>query len=93
MLFTPKFEIKSFMPKKPLILVTNNDITAPGIRNLIQVMQTIGEVVVVAPDGPQSGKGHAITIDATLALNKVREPSAGRRIRMFEHLQIVLSWR
>ena len=39
--------------KKPLILITNDDgITAPGIRTLIQVMNTLGEVVVVAPDAP-----------------------------------------
>ncbi len=55
------------MSKKPLILVTNDDgITAPGIRTLIKVMNRIGDVVVVAPDGPQSGMGHAITIDDTL---------------------------
>ena len=49
---------------KPLILVTNDDgINAPGIRNLISVMKEIGDVVVVAPDSPQSGMGHAITIN------------------------------
>ena len=38
------------MTKKPLILVTNDDgINAPGIRTLIQIMNTIGDVVVVAP--------------------------------------------
>ena len=53
--------------KKPLILVTNDDgITAPGLRTLIHVMNKIGEVVVVAPDSPQSGMGHAITISDTL---------------------------
>lgn len=53
--------------KKPLILVTNDDgITAPGIRALIEVMKEIGEVIVVAPDSPQSGMGHAITISDTL---------------------------
>ena len=52
---------------KPLILVTNDDgINAPGIRNLISVMKEIGDVVVVAPDSPQSGMGHAITINSTL---------------------------
>lgn len=57
--------------KKPLILVTNDDgITAPGIRSLIEVMKTIGEVIVVAPDKPQSATGHAITINNTLYLNK-----------------------
>jgi 5'-nucleotidase len=59
--------------KRPLILVTNDDgITAPGLRVLIEVMNTIGDVVVVAPDGPQSGMGHAVTINETLYCNKVR---------------------
>ncbi|MBF00056.1 MAG: 5'/3'-nucleotidase SurE [Flavobacterium sp.] len=60
------------MKKKPLILVTNDDgISAPGIRALISVMKTIGDVVVVAPDSPQSATGHAITINNTLFINKV----------------------
>ncbi len=55
------------MQKKPLILVTNDDgITAPGIRTLIEVMNEIGDVVVLAPDSPQSGMGHAITLDSTI---------------------------
>jgi len=58
--------------KKPLILVTNDDgITAPGIRTLIEVMKEIGDVVVVAPDSPQSGMGHAITISDTLFCEQV----------------------
>ena len=57
---------------KPLILVSNDDgITAPGIHHLVEVMAQIGEVVVVAPDGPQSGMGHAITIGNTLRLTEV----------------------
>jgi 5'-nucleotidase len=56
---------------KPLILVSNDDgITAPGIRTLVNVMKRIGEVVVVAPDSPQSGMGHAITVGNTLRLDK-----------------------
>ena len=61
------------MDKRPLILVTNDDgITAPGIRTLIAVMNEIGDVVVVAPDGPQSGMGHAVTIDDTLYCNEIK---------------------
>ena len=57
---------------KPLILVTNDDgINAPGIRNLIIVMKEIGDVVVVAPDSPQSGMGHAITINSTLHTSRI----------------------
>ena len=66
------------MAKRPLILVTNDDgITAPGIRKLIEVMTSLGDVVVVAPDTPQSGKGHAITLDATLYLTKVKSEITG----------------
>ena len=65
------------MTTKPLILVTNDDsISAPGIRALIAVMSEIGEVVVVAPDSPQSAMGHAITINNTLHLNKISSNDA-----------------
>ena len=58
--------------KRPLILVTNDDsIVAPGIRALIEVMKEIGEVIVVAPDSPQSAMGHAITINNTITLDKI----------------------
>jgi 5'-nucleotidase len=57
---------------KPDILIVNDDgIDAPGIRALIGVMKELGNVVVVAPDGPQSGMGHAITIAKPLRLDKV----------------------
>ncbi len=56
---------------KPLILVTNDDgIVAPGIRVLVELASELGEVVVVAPDSPQSGQGHAITIHDPLRLKK-----------------------
>lgn len=62
---------------KPFILVTNDDgISAPGIRALISVMSKIGDVLVVAPDSPQSAMGHAITINNTLHLNKISEENA-----------------
>ncbi len=57
---------------KPTILVVNDDgITAPGIKMLMETMQEIGRVVVVAPDSPQSGMGHAITIGKPLRLDKI----------------------
>lgn len=65
------------MTAKPTILVTNDDgINAPGIRALIAVMAEIGNVVVVAPDSPQSAMGHAITINNTIYLNKVSAENA-----------------
>ncbi len=63
---------KLYLMSKPLILVTNDDgITAPGLRALVGFMAEIGDVVVVAPDSPQSGMGHAITIDSTLFVKKI----------------------
>ncbi|MFN8277597.1 MAG: 5'/3'-nucleotidase SurE [Chitinophagales bacterium] len=58
---------------KPLILVVNDDgITAPGIRALVEAVQPLGEVVVVAPDSPQSGMGHAITLNKPLRLYETK---------------------
>ncbi len=55
----------------PVILVTNDDgITAPGIRALVEAVKHLGKVVVVAPDKPQSGMGHAITIGHPLRLTR-----------------------
>lgn len=64
--------VKNDSMSKPLILVTNDDgMFAPGIRNLIEVAREFGEVVVVAPNSPQSAKGHAITIEDPLRLHSV----------------------
>ena len=61
------------MNKKPIILVTNDDgITAPGIRALIHAMNPLGDVYVVAPNKPQSGVGHAITMDTVLYCDSVK---------------------
>jgi len=60
---------KAKKKEPPVILVTNDDgITAPGIRNLVEAVKDLGKVVVVAPDKPQSGMGHAITIGHPLRL-------------------------
>jgi 5'-nucleotidase len=62
------------MQPKPLILITNDDgITAPGIRTLIQLIRPLGQVVVVAPDKPQSGTAHAVTINNPLRLELIRK--------------------
>ncbi len=58
--------------KKPLILVTNDDgIAAPGLKTLVSVAKKLGDVLVVAPDAPQSGQGHAVTLSQPLRLKKV----------------------
>jgi 5'-nucleotidase len=63
---------KSKKSDRPVILITNDDgIMAPGIRNLVEAVKDLGKVVVVAPDKPQSGMGHAITIGLPLRLHPV----------------------
>jgi len=60
--------------KKPLILICNDDgVTAPGIQSLIEAVRDLGDIMVVAPDKPQSGTGHGITLNATLRMQKIRE--------------------
>ena len=54
----------------PVILITNDDgISAPGIKNLVEAVKGLGRVIVVAPDKPQSGMGHAITIGFPLRMH------------------------
>lgn len=58
--------------ERPIILVTNDDgIISPGIKVLVEVAAEFGDVIVVAPDSPQSGMGHAITIESMLRIEKV----------------------
>lgn len=56
------------------ILVTNDDgIFAPGLNALVEIARTFGEVIVVAPNSPQSGMGHAITLHEPLRINKIMQ--------------------
>ena len=49
--------------QKPLILITNDDGDfAKGIAVLTELMTQLGEVVVVAPDGPRSAQSNALTV-------------------------------
>lgn len=48
--------------QKPLIFITNDDgYDAGGINALVDSLRGIGEIIVVAPDGPRSGMSSAIT--------------------------------
>jgi 5'-nucleotidase len=65
-----KAKAKAKKKDQPVILITNDDgITAPGIRNLVEAVKDLGKIIVVAPDKPQSGMGHAITIGHPLRLH------------------------
>ncbi len=57
---------------KPLILVVNDDgIEAVGIRVLISVMRSIGDVYVVAPDSNRSGASHSMTLHKEIVIKNI----------------------
>ena len=59
---------------KPLILITNDDgADAPGILVLSRLMMQIGEVVVLAPDGPRSAQSNALTVTHPIRFKKIEE--------------------
>jgi 5'-nucleotidase len=52
------------------ILVTNDDgVHADGLFALQSALRQVGEVVIVAPERPQSASGHAITLHKPLRLS------------------------
>lgn len=59
------------MTQRPLILITNDDgIHAPGLRRLVDCALRFGDVIVVAPDTPQSGKSSAISVESPLFITR-----------------------
>ena len=62
------------MTEKPLILVTNDDgIHARGLRELVEVMQFFGEVIVISSEVSMSGKACGITVDHPLRATPVED--------------------
>jgi len=60
------------MKIKRTVLLTNDDgYDAPGIRYLYDVLSPLYKVVVVAPNGEQSGIGHAFTFNKPLHYEKI----------------------
>lgn len=54
---------------KPHILLTNDDgISAPGLLELKESLEKIGNVSIVAPASEQSATGHGITLDNSLSI-------------------------
>ena len=60
--------------EKPLILLSNDDgVEAKGLNELIRGLRGVGEMIVMAPDGPRSGASGAITSEHPVRYYKVRE--------------------
>jgi 5'-nucleotidase len=58
------------------LLLTNDDgIDAPGLHALAKAAQTIGDPVLIAPAGPQSGCSHAVTWETAV---RIEERGANR---------------
>ena len=54
------------------ILVTNDDgYDAPGLAALVDALEPLGHIVVVAPDREQSGSAHSLTLDRPLRVYRV----------------------
>lgn len=62
------------MSKRPLILISNDDgVQAQGIRELTTMMCRLGDVVVVAPDGPRSAASCSISPLSTITIDLLRD--------------------
>lgn len=58
--------------KKPLILITNDDgYDAAGLQALAAAVRPLGEVLIVAPDGPRSGAAASITCTMPVSFRQV----------------------
>lgn len=65
---------------RPYILITNDDgAEAPGIAVLTRLMMEIGDVVVVAPDGPRSAQSNALTVTQPIRYRKIEERDGLKR--------------
>lgn len=61
-------------PKKPRILITNDDgIHSEGIAELEKSLSEIGEVYVVAPASEMSGASHSLTLARPLRIRQIDE--------------------
>lgn len=62
------------MENKPLILITNDDgYQSKGIKALIDSVKDLGDIVVVAPDGPRSGMSSAISSLQPIRISLIEE--------------------
>ena len=62
------------MSNRPLILISNDDgVQAQGIQVLTALMQRLGDVIVVAPDGPRSASSCSISPISTITITPIKE--------------------
>jgi 5'-nucleotidase len=60
--------------KKPLIFISNDDgYQANGIRQLIEMLRPLGQILVMAPDSARSGSSMALTSSVPVKFRKICE--------------------
>ena len=60
--------------KRPLILITNDDgYAAKGLRKLVTLMRTLGDVVLISTDEVMSAKSHSCTIRDRIYVRVVQQ--------------------
>ena len=63
------------------ILISNDDgVRAPGIAAVAQILQAIGQVIIVAPAENQSGKGHSIVTSEPILREDLTLPNGLKAI-------------
>jgi len=71
-LSSPEYDRTVASSDRPLILVSNDDgYQAPGLKALVEAMEPLGEVWVVAPEFEQSATSHAISLHRPLRIREV----------------------
>ena len=78
----------SMKKEKPLILLSNDDgVNAKGLNELIRALRGLGEIIVMAPDGPRSGASGSIRdafrADLTASIIIVNRKSKVKRSLQF----------
>lgn len=68
---------------KPLILVSNDDgIESRGIHALVDFLRPYGDIAVVAPAEPQSGKSSSLTVETPLRVKQLEDYNGAKMYRV-----------
>lgn len=66
--------MEKYEERKTVDIAVNDDgVEAKGLNELIRGLRGMGEIIVMAPDGPRSGASGAITSEHPVKYYKVRE--------------------
>src|SRR5919109_5296742 len=63
-------------PPRYRILISNDDgVRAPGLAAVAQILQAIGDVIVIAPSDNQSAAGHSLTTRDAIVREELTLPN------------------